>query len=411
MVQKHIIRSVIAPVVVAGILIMAILAGISSNQAFAYNSYKGHHGYYKSSKYGRHGNIGATKTVTTGNEAQQSSNSGNEAQQSSNSGPSSQTTAGNVAEGGSSSQAGHCKAAVTALSASWYSPYSLYQIRGQLTCGGSGLSGKSITLTSSKLSYVGKFGTAVTREDGYFSANYRPASTGKPLNTVSAWYLGGPDEGGIASKVVTPQGGPQSSNTTSTPQESSNSGNGAMSQESSNTGNGRTNTFVLNAPTSSQQSSNTGNAAQGASNTGNTADLANTILAIHNRERAAVGSPALKWSGSLAADAKSWAEHLAQLGALQHATGTGQGENLSYRSSSGGPSTISTSQLIQGWVSEKNSYNGGPITRGGPVTGHYTQMVWKTTTSVGCGTASSGNSVYLVCRYSPPGNMLGQRPY
>jgi hypothetical protein len=144
-------------------------------------------------------------------------------------------------------------------------------IRGQLTCGGSGLSGKTITLTSSKLSYVGAFGTAKTREDGTFSA-----STRKPLTTVSAWYLGGPDEGGIASKVVTPHGGPQSSNTASTPQESSNTGNGATLQKSSNTGNGRTNIFAptgtchncfgFNSP-QKQQSSNT--VAQGGPSGGN----------------------------------------------------------------------------------------------------------------------------------------------
>ena len=57
-----------------------------------------------------------------------------------------------------------------------------------------------------------------------------------------------------------------------------------------------------------------------------------------------------------------------------------------------------------------------------PTTGHYTQMVWRTTKEVGCATASgsgsvsqaqgggSGEVVYLVCRYSPPGNMQGERP-
>jgi uncharacterized protein YkwD len=141
-------------------------------------------------------------------------------------------------------------------------------------------------------------------------------------------------------------------------------------------------------------------------------DLADTILKIHNDERAAVGSPALKWSDSLAADAKSWAEHLAQIGKLQHSTGTGHGENLSYRSDSRGPTAISTADLLQGWVNEKKDWHGGPLTQANWYpTGHYTQMVWKTTTEVGCGTASSGNSVYLVCRYSPPGNMMGESPY
>jgi hypothetical protein len=64
----------IAPVTVAGILIMAVLASMSStNQAFAYSSYhktyyKGHHAYYKNSEYTkRQGNI---PTSNTGNQAQ-----------------------------------------------------------------------------------------------------------------------------------------------------------------------------------------------------------------------------------------------------------------------------------------------------------------------------------------------------
>jgi hypothetical protein len=38
-------------------------------------------------------------------------------------------------------------------------------------------------------------------------------------------------------------------------------------------------------------------------------------------------------------------------------------------------------------------------------------MVWKDTKQVGCGTASSSTLEVLVCRYSPPGNYLGQFPY
>jgi pathogenesis-related protein 1 len=150
-------------------------------------------------------------------------------------------------------------------------------------------------------------------------------------------------------------------------------------------------------------------------------DLANTVLAVHNRERAAVGSPELKWSDSLAADAMNWAEHLVTLNQgkpldersdLVHATRTGQGENLAQRAvwGSGPTSPPSTESLLQGWVNEK-SYMGG----------HYTQMVWKTTKEVGCGTASAsgtaaggsmtGQTVYLVCRYSPAGNIAGEKPY
>jgi hypothetical protein len=281
--HKPIAMSVIAPVVVAGVLILAVLIAIPSNALMTHSSSE----YEKCLKSSKNCFLLNNKSSNTGKGAtsQESSNTGkgatsqessagNAAQEGSNTGQSSrssQISGGTVAQEGPSGQGGHCKAAVTSLSASWYPPYSNYMIRGQLTCGGSGLSGKTITLTSSKLSYVGAFGTAKTREDGSFSA-----STRKPLTTVSAWYLGGPDEGGIASKVVTPHGGPQSSNTASTPQESSNTGNGATSQKSSNTGNGRTNIFAptgtcnncfgLNSP-QKQESSNT--VAQGGPSGGN----------------------------------------------------------------------------------------------------------------------------------------------
>ena len=69
----------------------------------------------------------------------------------------------------------------------------------------------------------------------------------------------------------------------------------------------------------------------------------------------------------------------------------------------------STESLVSGWINEK-PYMGG----------HYTQMVWKDTKEVGCAIATSngktsdgmaGVVAYLVCRYTPPGNMNGEKPF
>jgi len=162
-------------------------------------------------------------------------------------------------------------------------------------------------------------------------------------------------------------------------------------------------------------------------------DFANTILKIHNDERAAVGKGVLdlKWSDSLAADAKKWADYLASLPPkpssdrgwnqccggepdLVHSGGTGQGENLW----AGGANYYSTADMVKDWAAEKSNYHGAPLSEadfaaGAPMIGHYTQMVWKNTREVGCATATGnqGKFEFLVCRYSPPGNTLRQTPY
>lgn len=42
-------------------------------------------------------------------------------------------------------------------------------------------------------------------------------------------------------------------------------------------------------------------------------------------------------------------------------------------------------------------------------TGHFTQLVWKNTTTVGCGSRLCGErGWYLVCEYWPRGNVIGE---
>ena len=316
----------------------------------------------------------------------------------------------NNGQGSLSNQADHCKSSMK-LSAQWYTPYRTLMMRGTLTCGDSGLDGKTVILTSSKVSYVGKIATAVTGPDGSFSKSYK---TTKPLTTVSAWYLGGPDEGGMASKIINLEPCPwcsiqlQGTNEGNTQLQSKNS----VNTNNNNVGNAqRQGTNEGNTQLQSKNSVNTNN-----NNVGNAqgqgTDFINTILKIHNNERAAVSVTPLVWSNTLATNAKSWAEHLANINTLQHSTGNGYGENLSFRSDSRGPNAISTASLVQGWVNEKNGYSVHPFQwPGDKAQGHYTQMVWKTTTKIGCGTATSGNSVYLACQYTPQGNIQGESPY
>ena len=42
-------------------------------------------------------------------------------------------------------------------------------------------------------------------------------------------------------------------------------------------------------------------------------------------------------------------------------------------------------------------------------TGHFTQVVWKSSTELGCGiSVDSNNRIVGVCNYNPPGNYMGQ---
>jgi hypothetical protein len=147
-----------------------------------------------------------------------------------------------------------------------------------------------------------------------------------------------------------------------------------------------------------------------------TADQRTEILTRHNAARAAVGVEPLVWSAELASDAQAWADHLAANDLFEHdASIRGQqGENLAASFGYANPIDIG----VGSWIDERN-YNYVPgvtlseaMSRATGVIGHYTQIVWRDTTQLGCGLATGRDGMSkLVCRYNPPGNNLRQVPY
>ncbi|XP_017533267.2 peptidase inhibitor R3HDML [Manis javanica] len=156
----------------------------------------------------------------------------------------------------------------------------------------------------------------------------------------------------------------------------------------------------------------------------------NALLDYHNHIQASVHPPAanmeyMVWDERLARTAEAWAAQCIW------AHGPSQlmryvGQNLSIHSGGYG----SVVDLMQSWSEEKRHYL-FPDSRdcnphcpwhcSGPVCSHYTQMVWASSSQLGCAIHTCGSinvwgdtwhqAVYLVCNYAIKGNWIGEAPY
>lgn len=150
-------------------------------------------------------------------------------------------------------------------------------------------------------------------------------------------------------------------------------------------------------------------------------------LNIHNNARHSKGLQPLHWDQNLCNDATQWAQHMAGDGNFHHSGVSGQGENLFWTS----PNSTPYQSGAQAWINESKNYHGEKIGEGNFGSyGHYSklhralkendylltryqaQCMWHSTTKLGMGIAkdAKGNT-YVVGRYSPPGNITGQKPY
>ena len=147
--------------------------------------------------------------------------------------------------------------------------------------------------------------------------------------------------------------------------------------------------------------------------------LNSRALSQHNIYRDIHRVPAMTTNGDLRRSAQSWAEHLAETGAFEHSGITGVGENLyaSYSTNAAIDAETLARGAVQAWYDEVVDYNyNAPGFSGN--TGHFTQVVWKASTEVGCGAAQGTTTfdgteytaLYVVCQYLAPGNRLGDFP-
>jgi len=123
--------------------------------------------------------------------------------------------------------------------------------------------------------------------------------------------------------------------------------------------------------------------------------------------------PPLKWDDKLAANASVWARYLSRTGRFEHSpnppTQEVEGENIW----GGTPEYYLPENMVSLWISEKKNFRPGvfpAISLSGDVqdVSHYTQLVWRSTSRVGCAASAEGKEEVLVCRYSSPGNIIGR---
>lgn len=144
--------------------------------------------------------------------------------------------------------------------------------------------------------------------------------------------------------------------------------------------------------------------------------LRSTAMSKHNTYRAKHHSPNITIDESLNDSAQTWAENLASKGVFEHSQ-SDNGENLyvSYTTATSIPADTLADKAVTSWYNEVSSYdydNPGHS----DTTGHFTQVVWKSSTQLGCGAArgiktmngTKFNAFYVVCQYSPGGNVTDQ---
>jgi hypothetical protein len=135
----------------------------------------------------------------------------------------------------------------------------------------------------------------------------------------------------------------------------------------------------------------------------NTASFTSAVLNSTNVYRTQQNASDLTWNSTLAEFADNY---LTSSNCEFKHSGGPYGENLAL-----GYSNVTAS--IEAWGEERRLYD---FSRPGfsEATGHFTQLVWKATSTVGCGRrlcvdqgGSGINGWYLVCEYWPRGNVIG----
>ncbi|KAI1347510.1 PR-1-like protein [Xylaria sp. FL0043] len=128
------------------------------------------------------------------------------------------------------------------------------------------------------------------------------------------------------------------------------------------------------------------------------------ILNSTNVYRANYNASAVTWNDTLAsfAGAYLFSDAVGADCKFAHSGGP-YGENLAL-------GFANATAAVEAWGDEGRKYHYGKQAGFSEATGHFTQLVWKNTSDVGCGRRlcdGEGKGWYLICEYWPRGNVIG----
>jgi hypothetical protein len=128
------------------------------------------------------------------------------------------------------------------------------------------------------------------------------------------------------------------------------------------------------------------------------------------------------WSDEIALKAQEWANKCK----FKHTTFDQRqqpefptGESMYHQGSTAGYKEMNWQRPIDVWFDEIRSYGGKSIDElredKGPMTGHFTQLIWAKSYLIGCGFSQYLDEGYYtnlyICQYGPLGNVLGMPVY
>ncbi|KAK9289496.1 hypothetical protein L1049_008386 [Liquidambar formosana] len=136
--------------------------------------------------------------------------------------------------------------------------------------------------------------------------------------------------------------------------------------------------------------------------------MAREFLLAHNKVRLHSGEAPLQWDRALSRYARRYAKQRAADCKMVHSYGP-YGENIFW----GGRDHWTPTQVVRSWAREHRHYKKetNECTKG-QICGHYTQIVWKQSSRIGCARIKCKNGgLFALCEYDPPGNWVNESPF